>query len=518
MPGFCDTDGHVEPAVSVRLCLKTHESNNSLNVCQVVEDEMDDETMDNKEEPSEESRPVKGGQSRVMMPTLKERQEHERTHLPYRSWCRHCVAARASNHAHRGRKFPTAIEEDKDTMQVSYDYCFMRDQPGMESAKILVSKDRATRTVSAHVAPLMGAVLDWVIQQCARDLERLGHHGQAPLKSDQEAAIVDLLGEIAHLRGSRGTLLEQSPVADSPSNGLIERGIRSVEVMTRVLLYDLSSRVGSLVTLRCFRGFVEHATDILNKCHVASDGKPAYERLEKGPHRGELLPFGASVMFRVAGKVPGGLMMERWHLGTWLGKLFHTEEHIVERKGDGLVIRSRAVKVMPEPTTMDDLDAMKGSPWALAGVLRDVLPDVPRPILSRDDPSAEPEKERPVPRNMKITQDILKKFGYTPGCVKCRKLSRNEYLYIRAWQIHKIVASELRQRARQTRRIVIELNEQSSERWTSTRKKWNRWIMQGELPWNRVLCQDHQLQKLKLNTIQNVPKAKRAREEPAQDL
>ena len=52
-------------------------------------------------------------------------------------------------------------------------------------------------------------------------------------------------------------------------------------------------------------------------------------------------------------------MTERWHLGTWLGQRFRTEERIVA-KGDGLVIRSRAVKVMPEPTTMDDLDATKG--------------------------------------------------------------------------------------------------------------------------------------------------------------
>ena len=126
-------------------------------------------------------------------------------------------------------------------------------------------------------------------------------------------------------------------------------------------------------------------------------------------------------MFRVAGKIPEGLMSERWHLGTWLGKRFHTEEHIVARKGDGHVFRSRAVKVMPEPTTMDDLDAIKGSPWAPSGVLKDVLPDVPRPTI-RDDPAVEIEEERPVPRNMKITQDI-----YTPGCAKCRRLSRNEY-------------------------------------------------------------------------------------------
>ena len=120
-------------------------------------------------------------------------------------------------------------------------------------------------------------------------------------------------------------------------------------------------------------------------------------------------------------------MTERWHLGTWLGKRVRTEEHAVARKGAGLVTRSRAAKAMPEETTFDDLDATKGSPWAPSGVLRDALPDVPRPILSRDEPPLVLVDERPVPRNMKkISQDVLKKFGYTQGRAKCKKLSRNK--------------------------------------------------------------------------------------------
>ena len=119
-------------------------------------------------------------------------------------------------------------------------------------------------------------------------------------------------------------------------------------------------------------------------------------------------------------------MTERWHLGTWLGKRFHTEDHTVARKGDGLVIRSRAVKLMSDVTTSEDLDAIKGSPWAPSGVLEDVLPDVPRPVLRRDEPFV-PDEECPVPRKMKITHDLIKRFGYTPGCAKCRKLSRSEY-------------------------------------------------------------------------------------------
>ena len=156
----------MEPAFSVRPRGKNHEihtevhseSDNSLNVGPVVEEEMDEEDMDDKEEQSE-SRAVRVRQNKMMTPTVAEREEHERTQIPIRSRCRHCVAARASNPAHRGRKFAKAVEDDKKMKQVSYDYCFTRDQPGMESAKILVSKDRATRKVPAHVMPLKGKPL-----------------------------------------------------------------------------------------------------------------------------------------------------------------------------------------------------------------------------------------------------------------------------------------------------------------------------------------------------------------------
>ena len=102
-----------------------------------------------------------------------------------------------------------------------------------------------------------------------------------------------------------------------------------------------------------FSWVVEHAADLLNKCHVASAGKSAYERLKKRAHRGELLPLGAAVMFRVAGE--GSRWCDDGKMAPWLGKRFHTEEHIVVRKGDGLVIRSRAVKFVPEVPTSEGL-------------------------------------------------------------------------------------------------------------------------------------------------------------------
>ena len=107
---------------------------------------MDKEDMDDKEEEqSAESRAVRMGQRRMMTPTQVEWEEPERTHVPYRSWCRTLRSSTGKQSFQRrlGR--------------VNKDHCFMRDQPGMVSAKILVSKDHGTRMVSAHVVPIEGS-------------------------------------------------------------------------------------------------------------------------------------------------------------------------------------------------------------------------------------------------------------------------------------------------------------------------------------------------------------------------
>ena len=70
VPGFCDSEGHVEPAVSVRPCLKTHESGTSLNVGPVVEDEMDEDVMGRsggtvRREQTSERRPEQGSDADI---------------------------------------------------------------------------------------------------------------------------------------------------------------------------------------------------------------------------------------------------------------------------------------------------------------------------------------------------------------------------------------------------------------------------------------------------------------------
>ena len=172
---------------------------------------------------------------------------------------------------------------------------------------------------------------------------------------------------------------------------------------------------------------------------MASDGES--ERWKRRQHRGVLLPFGTAVMFRDAGKVPGGVMTERWHLGTCLGERFHTEEHVEARKGDGLVIRSNGRFGRDQGLSLSPQFFLKCTA-------------VPRPTLSRDEPPFLPIEERPVPRKRKNhTRQVVQNAG------NCRATNTP----IQVWHILRIVGSGLRQQAGLTLCIVIVLNVQNNE-------------------------------------------------------
>ena len=57
-------------------------------------------------------------------PTAREREEHEATHLPYRSWCQHCVRGRAPNRPHRGARNEEEEREGQKVPKISMDYFF----------------------------------------------------------------------------------------------------------------------------------------------------------------------------------------------------------------------------------------------------------------------------------------------------------------------------------------------------------------------------------------------------------
>ena len=163
----------------------------------------------------------------------------------------------------------------------------------------------------------------------ARDISKCGYHGRVVLRSDQESALQDLMGEV---RGDLPTVLEASPAGDSQSNGFVERAVRSIEEMVRTHKIALEVKIGGKLNIKhsAIGWMIEHCADILNKCQVGKDGRTLYERLKGKKYGGTFMEFGSPVMLRVSDKPQDGLMQERWIEGMWLGTRFNTLEHLVQ--------------------------------------------------------------------------------------------------------------------------------------------------------------------------------------------
>ena len=227
-------------------------------ICGVDSDEeIEPEEKDEQQEPDEALDPAV--KKVTPLPSEEEQRQHRVTHLPFRSWCPQCVAAAANDDPHRARRLATP--KPLEVPEVHWDYCFPRDETDWNV--VLVGRDRETRMTVAHVVPYKGAGVEWLGEQLVRDLVRFGAHGKVTLKSDQEPAIVDVLKEVAKMRGNR-TTIENSPVADSKGNGLIERAIWSFEKILRVHKLSLEDRLKAKLPVKhpVFAWLVEYCVDL----------------------------------------------------------------------------------------------------------------------------------------------------------------------------------------------------------------------------------------------------------------
>ena len=227
-------------------------------------------------------------------PTVSEIVAHNRSHTPYRSWCKHCVAGRAPNLPHRPRRPDQGALKN----EIAADYCFLRNAARDVSQPVLVARDRRTGIYIAHVVLFKGAGVEWIAKQMLRDVRKCGYHGRVVFRTDGKPAILDIMGEVARLRGDLPTVLE---AGDSQSNGFVERANRSVEDMIRTHKLALEEKIGEVlkVDTAAMAWLVEHCADILNKCQQGKDGRTPYERLRGKQLSGSMLGFGSQVMLKV---------------------------------------------------------------------------------------------------------------------------------------------------------------------------------------------------------------------------
>ena len=131
--------------------------------------------------PEEEEEPEEALRAKAVKapvrPSQEEVDEHMATHLPFRSWCPHCVRGKSKGKPHRK---PT--KEHREIPTVALDYTFMHDTQGEHEERgmpILVVKDIrqddvGTGMIFAHVVPPKG-VQPFAVKTLAGIVAQLGH-------------------------------------------------------------------------------------------------------------------------------------------------------------------------------------------------------------------------------------------------------------------------------------------------------------------------------------------------------
>ena len=135
----------------------------------------------------------------AVAPSQQEIEDHNVNHLPFRSWCKHCIRGKSKAHAHR-------VNDSRisDVPIVSIDYMFMhKRQKGEEEKGMphLVMKDRQSKTIKACTVPAKG-VNDYAVRRLVKSIGELGYK-KIILKSDQEPAMNQLVEDAGRLRAEK---------------------------------------------------------------------------------------------------------------------------------------------------------------------------------------------------------------------------------------------------------------------------------------------------------------------------
>ena len=253
------------------------------------------------------------------------------------------------------------------------------------------------------------------------------------LKGDGEPALVDVMKRTKSLR-KQAILLKNPPAHDPQSNGTAERAVQEFKAELRALKLGLEQRLGATIDPKAaiIKWMVPHACEVINRYLVGQDGRTAYYRLHHRHFPQRILEFGESVLAKPLRKAKHNRkrsLRSKVLQATWLGVHPMTGEHRVALPHGGPVIRVRTVLRRPD-----------SEKWSVDAVLAiKATPRVPNP---RDERQGQPEhikdtkgvevggdgsmlEETPVRsaeskrRNFRITDEVLKNFGYTEGCIGC---------------------------------------------------------------------------------------------------
>jgi hypothetical protein len=199
----------------------------------------------------------------------------------------------------------------------------------------------------ATAVPHKGGQGKFATDKCLEFIEEMGdREGDLIIKSDQEPSMKYLIGDIVSEREKGKTILEESPVRSSGSNGIVERGVQEMEGRIRGIYIQLQEHLG-------FEVCAKERIIAFNRLHRGSDGKVPYERI-KGKAPSILgIEFGEKVLYKLKPLDKTAKLMARWDYGVFVGVRRRSNELAIATIMDPLFSRYREF-IAPPPYSYKD--------------------------------------------------------------------------------------------------------------------------------------------------------------------
>ena len=365
------------------------------------------------------------------LPTEERVRQHLLGHLPYRSWCHHCIRGRGRERDHR-RQLEDHVEG---IPEYHLDYCFPGDELG-QRLTILVAVERCSRMKMAVVVPSKGSTGMYFARMVMELISECGDKdSDVIVKTDQEPAIKFLVVDVCVARTGAQTIRELAAKNSKGSNFIVERAVQSVEQLVRTLKSALDERMAVKIdTLHpVLTWLCEYASLLLNRLEVSSDGKTSYERVKGKPAQVIGVEFGEKVLWKFPVHGLDQKMQKinaRWGYGFFLGVRSTSGELIVADQETKSIKYTRKVRRVPlkERWSSDNLQWVATVPWikgigdkegdmpeidVKAGLGRNLTEEEKADIMSRE-----------APRIVHRAHLRSEKHGFTDRCPSCSAILR----------------------------------------------------------------------------------------------
>ena len=223
-----------------------------------------------------------------------EREEHELLgHVQYRSWCRHCAAARGVGQQHR---LLSADPMNATVPEIVLDYYFMGEES--ETAPHIVVKDRKS---SAHFSTSLDSkTSQYAVAFVAGAIQELGYK-RILMKSDNEPSIKRLKERVSECLPGVECVPKEAPVGDSRANGSAENAVKQVKGQFRTLKTSTEDRYRCKIDAKsCLLARIpRHCANLMTRFKQYSDGRTAIQRLTGRRWGRPVVVFGERILVKV---------------------------------------------------------------------------------------------------------------------------------------------------------------------------------------------------------------------------